>query len=60
MRIKKLFGMCEREGCTKIACRCLTIQKENQNEFLVIQLCEDCTWEVYEKGAQILTEKKND
>ena len=60
MRFKKLFGLCEREGCKKIACRCITIQNKDKPEYFVIQLCEDCTWELYEKGAQILTERKND
>ena len=58
MRVKKLFGICEREGCLKIVRRCLTIKNEGTNEFLVIQLCEECASEVYQEGAQILTERK--
>lgn len=58
MRIKKLFGMCERKGCKKLACRCITIAKKNTTGCLVIYLCEDCTWDLYEHGAQIIKENK--
>lgn len=57
MKIKKLFGICERKGCTKIAKRSILIKNCNYGE-KQIQLCEECAWELYQSGLEILREKK--
>lgn len=58
MKIKKLFGLCERKGCKKFACRVMTIYDKKKGKIGEIHLCDDCAWDIYENGIEELGERK--
>lgn len=60
MKIKKLFGICERKGCKNFACRLITVYDNKKHKVIELQLCEDCTFDIYKNGIEIMGEKKDE
>ena len=47
-KIKRFIGLCECPGCKKIAKEELTILKKSDNKKMVVRVCEDHAWELFE------------
>lgn len=48
MKIKKFLGLCECPGCKKIAKEELIILRRSDKKKIVVRVCEDHAWEIYE------------
>lgn len=51
MKVKRILGMCEAQGCKHKAKR-LIILKDKKGKLFELQLCEECTWKLYFGGEK--------
>ena len=48
MNIKRILGLCECQGCKKIAKEELIILRRSDKKKIVVRVCEEHGWEIYE------------
>ena len=48
MKIKRVLGLCDYEGCKKAAKKELVILRKSDKKKIVVRVCEEHAWEIYE------------